>query len=754
MIPKTTYLLLLALLLPAPASAQVALNADNARKEPTATPPTAPPFHIDAVRASDPVQVDAVLDEPVWKEATAATDFIELMPQTGRPAQRTTEAYTAYGPSHLYIAFRAYDDPTAIRATRGKRDDVYSDDFVIVSIDTRGTAQWAYALGANPHGVQLDMRDMGNNQDPKLDIVFESAGRITDDGYVVELAIPFSSLGGVPGEEPWRINFMRQHPRDVRRIYSWTHVTRDESCVLCQHGSLSGFDGVTASSDWSVMPTLVSTQASSRTEAGDLAHGTPTVEPSLSASFRTAGGLRVDGTYNPDFSQVESDVAQIDVNSSLALFYPERRPFFQEGSELYDMPLTAVYTRSINAPIAAGRIAGEQGAWRYAYLGAQDETSPMMVPLRERTLLATAGASTSHVLRASRSVGNGSHFGAVLTDRSYESGTRGTALGVDGVQHLGSGVRTQYQLLVSRTAEGDSDVIDDDTHTFSFAGDTYTAHQDAETFGGLGGHLSVQRQSRHTSVAVKYRFASPTLQAANGFLQKNDYHDVEINGGLTFQPGHGLVKDFSPRLEVGREWTWDGAGQRTYVEPMLQFMGPAQTALVVNHYHAHETFAGYAFPGIDRTTVMLQAQPWQSFGMFALVKVGDEIARMLAAPEVGHGMSAVVQATLKPTASFTLEPRVVYGRLDRKNGAELYAGSIARLDGSYQFTSELNFRLTAQYNEFSDRFEIDPLISYQLTPFSVFYAGATHNLDPSGDTSSWGLAERQFFVKLQYQFGS
>lgn len=755
MITKTMKALLFALMLPGSALAQVAYNdADETPAERSEAAPTPRPFHIDASRVGGSVRIDAVLDEPVWASARAATDFVEIMPQIGKPAGRTTEAYVAYGPAHLYVAFRAHDDPDQIRATRGQRDDVFTDDIVVVSIDTRGTAEWAYALGANAYGVQIDMRDEGNNQDPKLDVVFESAGRITDDGYVVEMAIPFSSLGGVPGEEPWRINFMRQHPRDVRRIYSWAHVTRDNTCVLCQHGSLSGFEGLSASADWSVMPTLVTTQASRRTDAGDLGHGDPSVEPSLSAALRTAGGLRVEGTYNPDFSQIESDVAQIDVNSSLALFYPERRPFFQDGSELYDMPMRAVYTRSLNAPIVAGRIAGETGAWRYAYLGGQDQTSPMMVPLRERTLLATAGSSTSHVVRASRSLGEGSYFGAVLTDRSYESGTRGSALGFDGAQHFGGGYRAEYQLLASRTAEGESDVISDDTHTFSFAGDTYSARQDGETFAGLGGHLSLRRQSHHTNVAVQYRFATPTLQAANGFLQRNDYHDLEINGGLSFQPESGLIKDFSPRMELGREWSWDGAGQRTYIEPMVQFMGPAQSAVVVNHYHADETFAGHRFQGVDRTTIVVQAQPWNSFGMVAVVKTGDEIARMLETPELGNGRSAMLRATLKPTPSLTLAPRLMYGQLHRKNGEELYAGSIARLDGSYQFTPELNVRLTAQYNEFSGQFELDPLITYQITPFSVFYAGATHDLDPTGEPTAWGLSERQFFVKLQYRFDS
>lgn len=116
--------------------------------------------------------------------------------------------------------------------------------------------------------------------------------------------------------------------------------------------------------------------------------------------------------------------------------------------------------------------------------------------------------------------------------------------------------------------------------------------------------------------------------------------------------------------------------------------------------------------------------------MVAVVKTGDEIARVLQTPELGDGLSAMLMATLKPTPSLTLAPRLMYGQLQRKNGEELYAGSIARLDGSYQFTPELSGRLTAQFDEFSGRF------------------------DPTGEPTAWGLSERQFFVKLQYRFDS
>ncbi|MEX2473139.1 MAG: sugar-binding protein [Gemmatimonadota bacterium] len=712
---------------------------------------------ISAVRVSTPIEIDGRIDEPGWENAARIGSFWEIMPQEGVPAVRPTEVRIAYDETHLYVAFTAHDDPDVVRATEGRRDQVFEDDLVMVSIDPRGTSEWAYGFGANPHGIQVDMRDSGMNQDPKLDLIYESAGRITQEGFTVEMAIPFSSVGGAPSDEAWRLNFMRVHPRGTRHVSSWMPVTRANPCVLCQHGRISGFGEVESATSWSVMPTVTGSQTSERTgTTTDLNHGRVSPEVSVTAGVRASNAWRLDATYNPDFSHVESDAAQIDVNSTLALSFPEKRPFFQQGSELYETPMDVIYTRSLNDPDGALKARGSIGSWDVGYMGAHDETSPLFVPLNERTLVARAGGSTSHLLRTRRSLGGGSFTGAVVTDRSYENGARNTVFGIDGIQRLGETYTLAYQVLGSRASEAEEGAFDSSDERFSFRDRAHTARHDGEEFAGYGVHLALSRRARNSTLRASYEVATPTLRAANGFLRKNDYHDLEVSGGLSFQPEHGIIDDISPRLEVGGEWTFDGRMQKTYVEPMYQMMMTGQTAIVLGHYHANESFAGQRFDGLDKTTFMIRSQPTQAFGVLGQVKYGDEIARMLASPEVGRELTVLTRLMLRPSAKLSIEPQHVFSRLTRRGTRDkVFSGWISRIQASYQLNREISVRLTGQYNSFRGLIEIDPLVTYQISPYTMFYVGATHDIDDiHGASKPWALSERQIFMKFQYRFGN
>lgn len=722
----------------------------------TNTAPPAEPgaYALSAVRAAGPITVDGALDDAGWADATRVSGFHEIFPANGRPASEDTEVWIAYDDRHLYVAFRAEAPPGAVRATLGQRDKVMEDDLLFVMIDPRGTDEWAYAFGANPLGVQFDARAPGLEMDPKLDLVYESAGRVTGEGYVVEMAIPFSSVQGEPGARPWKINFGRAHPRNTRFLSSWAPILESNPCVLCQSGTISGFEGVSSSASWSLLPALVAQQSSARAGAGaPLEHGGAGAEPSLGASYRTSGGWSLEGTYNPDFSQVESDVAQIDVNSALALSYPEKRPFFQEGADLFATPLNTVYTRAINAPRGAMKVRGEVGGWQVGYLGAHDETSPYFVPLRERTLVGEAGTSLSHVLRARRSLGAGSFFGAMLTDRSYAAGARGTTFGIDGAQRFGTVYELAYQLVGSRTEEADEGIFGRVDHTFTHRGRTHTAAQDGEEFTGYGGRLALKRAEGRTQLAASYGFATPTLQAANGFLRRNDYHDVELSVRRSFRPEGGIVDDVSPGMEVGREWAYGGEGQRSYVEPSLLMMLKGQTVMGLFYYRADEVYRRVRFEGLDKGTFFLQSNFSDRVGMGVQAKYGDDIVRLAGAPVSGRELVLSGSLTLRPTQQLVLKPRFAFARMaEAASGDEVYRGSISRLDAGYQVTRELSVRLTGQYNSFRDRFELDPLVTYQVSPFSMVYAGSTHDLLPGTDGEQWSLSERQLFVKFQYQF--
>jgi len=198
---------------------------------------------IDIRRASGPIQIDGDLSDAGWADAARAKNFTEIRPgdQTKPPVE--TESLVAYDDANLYVAFLAHDDPKSIRATLQDRDAIWQDDFVGIMLDTYGDGAWAYEIFANPLGIQSDARWTSQNEDDGFNIIYQSKGKVTAAGYQVEMAIPFSSLR-FPDKavQNWRITFFRTHPRDSRRQYSWSTVSRDNPCFPCQFGTITGIE--------------------------------------------------------------------------------------------------------------------------------------------------------------------------------------------------------------------------------------------------------------------------------------------------------------------------------------------------------------------------------------------------------------------------------------------------------------------------------------------------------------------------------
>ncbi|HDS01042.1 MAG TPA: hypothetical protein ENO07_03395, partial [candidate division Zixibacteria bacterium] len=214
-------------------------------------------------RTSGEIMVDGELDDPGWKTAAYIDRFHEHFPgdQTRPPVE--TAVFVAYDDDNLYVAFVCEDDPSAIRATYGERDNVGWDDNVIISIDTYGDAAWAYELGANAYGIQQDaLWSRGGAEDGSFDVIYESEGIITDSGYQVEFAIPFSSLRFPTREaQTWKVDFWRNHPRELRRQSSWAAYNRDESCWPCQWGTVKGIQGVKPGHGIELLPSIVASQS-------------------------------------------------------------------------------------------------------------------------------------------------------------------------------------------------------------------------------------------------------------------------------------------------------------------------------------------------------------------------------------------------------------------------------------------------------------------------------------------------------------
>jgi hypothetical protein len=234
---------------------------------PSANPPTTPfapntTLQFDIPKLATAIRVDGRLDDPAWQHATRLSNFVEVDPGDNTPPAVNTVALLAYDDSHLYVGFHCYDsDPSAIRANITDRDRMFGDDWAGIMIDTFRDQQNAYEFFVNPRGIQGDLRRTINNEDSSYDTVWYSSGRITEDGWTAEFAIPFRSVRFPDADvQQWGIHLLRTRPRESRVQMSWAPLSRDENCLFCQAGVMGGIEGVNQGRNFEILPYALASQ--------------------------------------------------------------------------------------------------------------------------------------------------------------------------------------------------------------------------------------------------------------------------------------------------------------------------------------------------------------------------------------------------------------------------------------------------------------------------------------------------------------
>lgn len=722
---------------------------------PSATTEAEAPYVLQADRAPGPIHVDGELDDAGWQGAAVATGFTEFQPRDNFPSPTNTRAWLTYDEDHLYVAFKVEDDPETVRATLRDRDEAYSDDVVFVIFDTYGDNSWAYMIGANPIGVQLDARFTNQNgDDASFDVVYESAGKITDSGYQVELAIPFASLRFPDVEEHrWRIQFAQILPRETRRQYAWAPLSMDNSCILCQSGTLVGLEGVEPGGQLEILPSLVAGQSGSLetpSDPGSFQNGSPSAEVSLGARYPFKSGWTAEGTYNPDFSQVESDASQIDVNTTFALFFPERRPFFQEGSDLFNTRINAIYTRSINDPIGAGKLLGRQGNLSMGYIGAVDEHSPLIIPLEESSIVLENGRTVSNIVRARQMFGSGSSVGGLITDRRFDGGGSGTSAGADALLRINGQWSLQAQVVGSYTREPDAAGPTAGLDDVTFGDDGYTATFDGESYLGRATYVRLDRNSRGWNFGASYEDATPTYRADSGFQSRNNYRSGSVSNGYGWYPDEGFFDRISVGHNAGGSWNFDGTLKRRSTGLNVNGSAAGQSNFNLGVGWREERFRGQFFGDMLSGHAFLGSDFSDALGFNLSYRIGEDIFR--GDPQIGIAQSASASLNFKPVQNVVISPSISWARMDRRSGAELYSGYIARTRLNYQISRELFVRVITEWNEFSGQLSVEPLLLYRVNPFSVLYIGSTHGYAEYDDPYTMERTSQQFFLKLQYLF--
>ena len=280
---------------------------------------------LETVRVAEAIKIDGKLDDAGWRSAGRAGNFVERSPGENIKPLVETEAFITYDDDHLYVAFVCLDDPAAVRATMCQRDQFYGDDAVCLLIDTYGEATWAYEFFVNPYGIQKDqMWTSVHGEDRGFDLIWHSAAEINDSGYTVEMAIPFASMR-FPNKDvqSWRVDFWRIHPRESYHQYSWAANDRNEQCFPCKWGTVDGIAGVRPGKGVEILPAFISNQSGAKVDdldsESEFDNGGILGEVSLGAKYSVSSDVTLEATINPDFSQIEADAAQIDVNTTISI---------------------------------------------------------------------------------------------------------------------------------------------------------------------------------------------------------------------------------------------------------------------------------------------------------------------------------------------------------------------------------------------------------------------------------------------------
>jgi hypothetical protein len=749
-----------------PASAQTVRTPPASRiQDPLPFRPNERP-NLQIGRAAAPITVDGELDDEGWSSAGIATSFSETYPGDQTVPPIGIEVWVTYDAENLYLAYLVEDRPDRIRANMSDRDAIWQDDYVGMILDPYGDNAWAYFLAANPFGIQGDTKIMnGGQEDVGFDVVYESEGRITDSGYQVELAIPFRSLRfpNAPSQE-WNLTFWITHPRESRSTYSWAAMSRDDPCSLCQLGSVSGIAGVRPGGKVELLPAVTGSQSGTLVDrsapTAGLDNDRLTAEPSLGLKYSFTSNAIADLAVNPDFSQIEADAAQIDVNTTFALFFPERRPFFQEGSDLFSTPIDQVYSRSINNPSAAAKFTGRFGRTSVGYIGGLDEDTPIILPFEDRSMLAAAGHSYSNVLRYRRTVGTSSYVGGLVSDRRYlDDGGSGSTVGVDARFMLTRSLALEGQLVASRTVEQvDPDLLPASDGEVAF-GDGHTAAFDGESFGGYAAYVSVEQQARHLFFDLDFWRSNPTFRAANGFVTQNSINRSILVGGYRLYFEDSFVERLTPHFITGYWWNHDGVRKDEFAWLSLEGRFKGQTNAQLQFLLvSNERFLGQDFRGLRRVEASVYSNFSDPVKLGGGVSYGRSIARNLDVPEMGRALEIEAEGTFRPWSRLVVQPAVDYFRLSSEaTGDELFSGYILRTRVNYQFTRRLFLRLITQYNDFARRLDVDPLVTYKVNPFTAVYVGSTHDfveypLGAGGPHEGFYQTDRQIFFKLQYLF--
>ena len=748
---------------PFPVLAQTAVSAKGAT--PTAAAPARASVEIPRVDRAPTLEdfLDMKPANGMAEKLRRVSEFVQRDPKDGEPATQRTEVYLGYDDKNLYAVFLAFDtEPKQVRARMTRRENMWDDDLVQIILDTFHDQRRAYFFFCNPLGIQADgIHTEGQGGDVSFDTLWKSEGKLTSQGYVVRMAIPFRSLRFHPAQGNWGVILERRIPRLSERHF-WPRVSSRVSGLLNQGGTLKGLQKISPGRNLQFIPygLFRSFRAlDQRDPAAPMFRNKTEVDGGLDAKVVLKDRLVLDFTLNPDFNQVESDQPQVTVNQRFEVFFPEKRPFFLENQNFFETPVTLLFTRRIADPQFGVRATGKLGRYAVGALFADDQSPGRAVPKGDPLEGTRAYFS---VFRVNRDVGKDSSIGVIYASREYRNSYNRTV-----------GIDTRFKF--GKNWSGSAQAVTSSTRNL-----------DGTTQAGPAYELHLSRSSRKLHFNTLYIDTSPGFLTQTGFFRRPDVRRFSNFFRYQFRPeGKRLISHGMGIFQLAL-WARDQARLEEFYNINYFFSFERQTEFGAFGNTGHELLRPRNFSTLtaDRDYATGHRGFWFYSGFFKQVTFftetgwgrGINFGPANGPPVPARSNFVAAELTVRPFSRLSIEHRYLLTRLRALGaGASIFNNHLIRQKWNYQINRELSLRFILDYNatlanrQFSSlqttkNFNVDFLVSYLVHPGTALYVGYNsnrQNLDPSLTQTADGLLRtrsrlindgRQFFVKASYLF--
>ena len=728
------------------------------------------------------VVIDGHIDESVWRRALKQTLRFQSWPNENESAPVKTEVWIYENGHHLFVAFKAYDpDPDKIYALFRDRDLVMSHDVVGLELDTFNDNRLAYQFFANPYGVQVDSvyNELTGDESNSWDATWQSMGRITEDGYEVEFALPLEVFNFEESDElkTWGVRFVRYYPRNERLMLTNVPYSRDVSCLLCQFGRITGFKNVSKGSDKVFSPFLVAGRQRER-ETQPLSDWNydGRTDIGLDLKWSPSPEISLSGTINPDFSQVEADVAQLSVNKPFSLFFEEKRPFFLENADYFSTYNNVVYTRNISAPDFGAKGTARVDGHTLGIFVADDEDTTLVVPGNVGSSIGVIDEkSTGAALRYRYDYSPELSLGAVATLRES-----------DNYHNYVYGADAQYDVTPQDTITVQA-LLSDTQYPVDF----YTGFcgSDCDSPGGLSEAALRTRDSDINGSAYKVEYshvekdwqleASRTafdeeFRADLGYIPAIDSITDKVTGAYYWYEEDSWWNEIEARATWEQKESFDGELLEEEWDMVLILTGIYQTYFDVGYTKRDKVGLRHdpSSLAINGNTTLFDEHDWytrliirpiSTMYISQYFRTGDRIDFLNN--RLGEDFVSQTRFFVNLGIHTTLDIHHTYQDFEVEQGG-LFSASLTDARITYQFDKEQFIRLIFAYNDVSRNldnyarpetvleterdFGTQLLYSYKLNPFTKFFLGYSDFGIQNDISPQMRVSEQSLFMKVSY----